>query len=113
VVADKAWAIIDSLGIVQNEAKLVPCTKALHHILPELIVPMDREYTRRFFAWHVPEFQYQQEKVWHHAFERFATIASEVNLRQFVGHGWQTSVTKVLDNAIVAFCRIHKLPKPS
>jgi hypothetical protein len=113
LVMDQAWTVIDSLGIDRNKAKLVPCTKALHHLLPELIVPMDREYTRTFFGWHVPEFQYQQERIFRHAFERFVRIARTADPRQFVGSGWQTSITKVIDNALVAFCRIHKLQRPS
>ena len=112
-LADKVWAIIDALGIVENKAKLVPCTKALHHLLPELIVPMDRAYTGVFFGWHAPDFQDQQERTIHDAFERFARIASSANPRQYVGSGWRTSVTKVIDNAIVAFCRIENLGSPS
>ena len=112
-IADKVWAIIDALGIVENKAKLVPCTKALHHLLPELIVPMDREYTGAYFGWRASDFQDRQERTIHHAFERFAQIASSVNPRQYVGSGWRTSVTKVIDNAIVAFCRIENLMSPS
>ena len=112
-IADKVWAIINALGIVENKAKLVPCTKALHHLLPELIVPMDRKYTGTFFGWQGPDFQYRQDKIFHDAFERFAIIAKSANPRQYVGSGWRTSVTKVIDNAIVAFCRIENLGSPS
>lgn len=49
-IADKLWNLINSLAIVENEAKLVPCTKALHHLLPELFVPIDRAFTRVFFS---------------------------------------------------------------
>lgn len=113
MVGRQAWAVIGSLAIVENNARLVPCTKALHHLVPNLIVPMDREYTRTFFGWHTPEFQYQQEQVFRKALEWFAFISRAVSPRQFVGIGWHTSITKVLDNAIVAFCRIHQLAKPS
>ena len=113
LIADKVWAIINGLDIVENEAKLVPCTKALHHLLPELIVPMDREYTGTFFGLQGPNFQYRQDKIFHDAFERFAAIAKSANPRQYIGSGWRTSVTKVIDNAIVAFCRIEDLSSPS
>jgi hypothetical protein len=112
-VAEKAWALIKSLGIARNDATLVPCSKALHHLLPELIVPMDREYTRTFFGWHGQEFQYQQERIFRHAFDRFVTLAATVNPRQFIRPGWQTSVSKIIDNALVAFCRVEKLKRPS
>ena len=113
LIAEKVWAIVNALGIVENEAKLVPCTKALHHLLPELIVPMDRKYTGTFFGFQGLDFQYRQDEIFYDAFERFAVIAKSVNPRQYVGSGWRTSVTKVIDNAIVAFCRIEKLGSPS
>jgi len=78
---------------------------ALHHFLPDLIVPIDRKSTRAFFAWHVPEFQYQQERVFRHAFRHFRRIALATNPEQYVATGgWKTSRTKVIDNAVVAFC---------
>ncbi len=27
----------------------------------------------------------------------------------FVGDGWRTSRTKVLDNAVIGYCKIHKI----
>ena len=102
-VAQKTWNLIESFDIVANETKLVPCTKALHHLLPDLIVPMHREFTRTFFGWNVPEFQYKQKKIFHHAFRP----------SRFVGSGRRTSSTKVIDNALVAFCRVECLPIPS
>jgi hypothetical protein len=112
-VTASLWQLIYSLRIVDNEAKLVPCTKALHHLLPDLVVPMDRVFTRVFFAWHVPEFQYQQEKVFRHAFRHFSRIAKAVMPSRLVGDGWRTSSTKVLDNALVGFCQAENLPVPS
>jgi len=64
-------------------------TKALHHVLAELVVPMDREYTQTFFGWHAEEFG------------AFVQIARLVNPSQYVNIGWNSSRTKVLDNALV------------
>jgi len=102
------------MEIVENDAKLVSATKALHHILPDLVVPMDRKFTRTFFCWHVPEFQYQQERVFRHAFEHFVRIArSVIPIQYATGSGWRTSRTKVIDNALVACCVKENLPIPS
>ena len=60
-ISGQAWELINSLGIVENISKLVPHTKALHHLLPDLIVPIDREYTQTFFGIHNPEFQGQNQ----------------------------------------------------
>ena len=100
-VSEKLWHLIHTLGIVSNETTIVPGTKALHHILPDLVVPVDRAYTQKFFGWHSPQFQYGQSKVFQESFAAFAEIARSVNPAQYVGLGWNSSLTKVIDNAIV------------
>ena len=98
---DALWALQSQLLIVENAATLVPVTKALHHVLPELVVPMDREYTQTFFGWHNPQFQYGQRICFAEAFGAFVQIARLVNPSQYVNRGWNSSRTKVLDNALV------------
>src|ERR1700683_4269616 len=48
VVTD-VWALVARLRVSVAEARIVANSKLLHHILPELVPPMDREYTFRFF----------------------------------------------------------------
>jgi hypothetical protein len=117
-IADQVWQLIDSLGIVVNISKLVPSTKALHHLLPDLIVPVDREYTQTFFGLHNPEFQGQygsQRPVFTNTFATFARIARAAEVNSYVGMGqsWRTSRSKVIDNALVGFCVAEGLSKPS
>lgn len=100
-VNQKIWNIIENMHIVDNIATLVPCSKTLHHILPDLIVPMDREYTQVFFGWQNPQFQYGQSKCFFEAFKSFECVSRETNPKQYVGSGWNTSLSKVIDNAIV------------
>jgi hypothetical protein len=54
---ERLWALIESLGIVENKAKTVVGTKALHYLLPDPVVPMDRAWTSKFFQFHRPESQ--------------------------------------------------------
>ena len=89
------------MDIVTNDAKIVGGTKTLHHLLPELIVPIDRAYTKNFFGWHDPQFQYDQHACFHEAFLAFVTVARSANPRQYVSKGWNSSLTKVIDNALV------------
>jgi hypothetical protein len=104
------WHIAESLAITDNLSRLVPATKALHHLLPDLVVPMDREYTQLFFGWHGPEIQ-GGATVFVYSFAWFRTIARAVDPARFVGrHPWNTSVTKVVDNAIVGF-RCHEISR--
>ena len=101
--AKDLWSLISSLGLVANDAPLVAHTKALHHILPDLVVPMDRASTRPFLGWHGTQFQYQQEEVFRDAFRRFSRVAREAHPETYAGKGWRSPATKIIDNAIVAF----------
>jgi hypothetical protein len=93
--------LAQSLEIVDNKARIVPGSKALHHLLPELVVPIDREYTQRFFEWANPTLQNFPERCFREAFVAFVEIARAANPAQYVGDGWYTSRSKVIDNAIV------------
>ena len=48
---------IQTLDINDNYTKAVVDSKALHHLLPDLIPPMNRAYTGRFFACPSPTFK--------------------------------------------------------
>lgn len=100
-IMKKLLNLIFSLDIVDNKAKLVSSTKTLHHILPDLVVPIDRAYTQSFFGWQNPEFQYNQKDCFEKAFKAFVWVARQTNPEQYVGEGWNTSRTKVIDNAII------------
>lgn len=106
---DALWTLISNLGVVENDALLVAHTKTLHHILPDLVVPMDRAYTRPFLGWHGTQFQYQQEEVFRDAFHRFNRIAREAHPEMLIAKGWRSSGTKVIDNAIVAFVLVNEV----
>jgi hypothetical protein len=108
------WNLIDSLEIVENEARLVACSKTLHHILPDLVVPIDRGYTQKLFGWENPQFQYGQERCFEEIFEFFVSVARAANPAQYVGAKWNTSATKVIDNAVVgAVCLMkHQSAEP-
>ena len=105
IVSEHLWRTIETLGIVENDSRIVPGSKALHHILPDLVVPVDRAYTQKFFAWHNPEFQYGQGAFFDHSFSAFVEIARRANPAQYVGAGWNSSRSKVIDNAIVGMLR--------
>jgi hypothetical protein len=107
-ITGRLWSLISSLGIVENNAKIVACTKALHHLLPDLVMPMDREYTGKFFQFHLPEWQDpgSQRRIFQLAYAQFAAIAQQAHPGQYVtGHGWRTSSSKIIDNALIGFCK--------
>jgi hypothetical protein len=115
-IADRLWLLINSLGVVENKAKLVAGAKTLHHLLPDLVVPMDREYTGTFFQLHLPEWQDPtgQRRIFRIAYSQFAAVARRVRPQQYVtGQGWRTSRTKILDNALIGFCKLELAGLPT
>jgi len=100
------WQLIEGVDVIGNQARIVALSKTLHHLLPDLLPPIDRMYTQTFFGIGAPEFQYGQEKVFKEVWGHFVTIAAEVDPFRYVGEGWRTSRSKVIDNAVVAY--VHR-----
>ncbi len=105
-VADKLWALITELRGSATESKLVANSKILHHLLPELVPPIDRQHTARFFNYQI---QNREEKAFYEIFPRMVSIAQRVkdDLAPYIGHGFHSSSTKVIDNAIIGFSKRH------
>jgi hypothetical protein len=119
-VTAKLWALMESLAIVENKSRLVPCSKTLHHLLTDLVVPIDREYTRTFFGLYTPEFQGHgladgQRSVFTRIFGELIKIARTTDPASHIkaGRPWRTSTTKIIDNALVGFCMAEGLSRPS
>lgn len=113
--AQLIWEIIQNLEIGIGGVKIVAGSKALHHILPELVPPIDREYTLRFFYGNKninrPEYElfYEIYRQYHHlAVSQRGVIATAIRR----GGNMNTSTTKVIDNAIVGFVLKHIKNQP-
>jgi hypothetical protein len=84
-LAARLAELVQSLEIVANRTRVVPGSKALHHLLPDLVVPFDREYTQHVFGWHNRQVQDFPERRYREAFEAFVAVARRVNPRQYGG----------------------------
>lgn len=106
--AARFWLIIKDLDTVLHkeghpvERKVVSGTKTLHPLLPNLVFPIDNKYTGMFFG--LRDFGPHQEKCFKDVFRRVVTIARAVAPQSYVGEGWNSCTTKVLDNAIIGYC---------
>lgn len=96
--------LISHLRIVDNKSLIVPGTKTLHHLLPDLVPPMDRRFTGAFFGWWPIDPQSRQTAIFTTAFRSLAEIARATKPARLVGTGWRTSPSKLLDNGVVAYC---------
>ena len=105
------WRIMERLRLGASNTKLVVNSKAVHHLLPALVPPVDREYTLTFFFGHKNLSRGEEEtfKEMFPLFHRIGVSCAEL-IRQAVGRGFHTSETKVIDNAIVGF--VSKEMKP-
>lgn len=108
-VCERIWGIIENLGIVENHSLIVPGTKALHHVLPGLVPPMDRAWTGAFFLWSSAAPQYAQAATFSRTFTGLAQVARAVGPAGFIGEGWRTSESKILDNAIIGYCKLNTI----
>lgn len=109
-VPERIWAVVSSLEIVANKAKIVAGTKALHHLLPDLVVPIDRAWTGKFFQLQAYEWQNpsSQHRAFLRAFRCFVEVARRANPERYVdGSGWRTSRTKIIDNALIGYCKLE------
>ena len=91
---ESLWKAIESMRVVRNKAPLVAGTKTLHHLLPDLVPPMDRAYTQTFFGWHAPQFQNDQARCFGLAYKTLASVARRVRAAKHVEtHRWHSSVS--------------------
>ena len=107
-VAKALWQLIGKLKVVDNKSLIVPGSKTLHHLLPDLVPPMDRAWTGAFFLWSMSSTKYE-ERIFIKTLTTFSKIAQASKASQYVGHDWRTSPTKVLDNAIIGYCKLHNI----
>jgi hypothetical protein len=104
LLMEDIWKIIDNLTISISDAKIVANTKVLHHILPELIPPIDRTYTYNFF-YNRDMLSIPEKDAFMEMYTRMHKIAANNRdlLQSRVGSGWYSSQSKILDNAIVGY----------
>jgi hypothetical protein len=95
--------LIENLKIGEGEIKLIFNSKTIHHFLPDLMPPIDREHTLRFF--YNSKSPTRIDDRFPEIFPKFIEIAvqKKENIRKTLGKGFHTSETKVIDNAIVGF----------
>ena len=106
-VGQEAWRIIAALKVSMSETQIVAGSKTLHHVLPDLIPPIDRQYTFRFFTG-----QKAINSGDHRAFLEWFPYLAEIGRRchrsidaAITRDGMATGKSKVIDNAIIGFMR--------
>lgn len=106
-VLGRVGDMLDRMRISKSDSHLVATTKVLHHVLPDLIPPIDRNYTLRYFGLStmLPS-QKAARSIFLELFPLFAhvarTIPDPIQAHVRLGEeNWHTSFTKVIDSAII------------
>lgn len=115
ITRELLYAIVHKMGLSQMRVQTITGAKALHHMLPQLLPPIDGRYTGRFFQYSGSGFQ-NNKRAFNLMLSSFKRIAQDpkVDLGRYVGTAdWATSESKMIDNAIIGYCFKHpeRLPK--
>ena len=109
-IIQKLWTCIANLEITTARARLVFGTKAIHHLLPDLLPPMDRAYTGGFFEKYWADTR-DEEKAFRDVMSAFVRLARRLapKLREVIcPDSFNTSVPKTLDNAVIGFMSVER-----
>lgn len=100
------------LKVMKSKSKIVGVSKTLHFLLPKLFPPMDRRYTMNFFYGHLNYFNNENKE-----FDSFSILLREfykitqklkLNSKDVDNILWNTTVPKLIDNAIIGYIsKIH------
>lgn len=98
-----------NLKVMESKRKIVGVSKTMHFILPNLIIPIDSTYTLTCF-YNYNKYDNSPEKefgTFLDIFEKSIGIVKRLNLVQedVDGEKWNTSIPKLIDNAIIGFYR--------
>jgi len=103
------WILFQGLQVMASSSKLVGVSKAMHFLLPNLVMPIDRKSVLRFYygqtSINVPTILHKQFQVFQEVLQSYRDLAQHLplNLSNWDGNWWNKSVPKRIDNAIAGF----------
>jgi hypothetical protein len=109
---NKVVVLFTGMKVMSSKCRIVGVSKTLHFLLPDLIIPIDRNYTLRFY-YGKPEVTFSTIKKEINVFKRiFADafhLVRQLSLSQadVDGQGWNQSIPKLVDNAIIGYKKSH------
>jgi len=109
--------LFKNLVVMQSGSNLVGNSKVIHHLLPDLVPPIDRQYTIRFFygdltSKYAPLFHKEEETdLFLEIVDYFRIICKRLNLTENdydKTKPFNTSIPKVIDNAMIGLIQEHQ-----
>lgn len=96
---------------METDKKLVGVSKTMHHLLPDIVPPIDRKYILNFF-YNEPlrkksqeiQIKGNEEDIFLEVFNNYCDICKNAGLSEScLKRKWDTSIPKLIDNAIIGF----------
>jgi len=108
--------LFENLKLVdKDKPKLVTFSKTLHYFLPNLLMPIDRAYTLKFFYnnHNFKKTNDEQIQIYIDIFKQFRKFAVEHNCINYMdcGKRWNKNIPKMIDNMIIAYVKLYKNDK--
>jgi hypothetical protein len=104
-VAARTWGVIERIRVSTSRTQIVAGTKFVHHLLPDLLPPIDRQYTFKFFTGQ--KAVASDRLAFLDWFPRLAEVGARCQepIREAITRGgfMATGEAKVIDNAIMGF----------
>lgn len=91
--------IYDHLNLMKTQARLVSNSKVMHFILPELLMPMDRQNTIMYFYNNTNDTKNKYLSIIRGSFEFIQQMGGDWKCH--IDKEWNRTIPKVLDNAII------------
>lgn len=109
--AYSAWEVIAHIKVSASETQIVAGSKFLHHLLPDLIPPIDRRYTFSFFTGQISVASDRAAFAdWYPKLAAIGTQCRAPIVATIMRGGFMaTGHAKVVDNAIIGFMQSYRL----
>ena len=75
-------SVLQKLEVMQGSSYIAGCSKTLHHLLPDLVPPIDGEYTLRFFYGSKGYDPGREDKKFEEIFENYWSICKKLSLNE-------------------------------
>jgi hypothetical protein len=104
-INERLEKVFSNLQIMESKRKIVGVSKALHFLLPDLVMPIDSTYTMpAFYGYNKYSNSPKKEfRTFSEIFEKTFEITNRLQLSpaDIDGVQWKTSVPKLIDNAVI------------
>jgi hypothetical protein len=88
----------NKLELMKTDSKMVSNSKLLHFLFPNLCMPMDRNNTLTYFYGNTGESENKYLEIFKFSYE---LTKSNPNFMSLLDNNWNTSIPKMIDNAII------------